>query len=87
MVLNPLLVDRIESALDEIRPALELDGGTVELLDVTSDMVVKLSFVGACGGCPLSALTLKLGIERTIKQQVPEVVAVEADNTVEPVWE
>ena len=87
MLLNPMLVDRIENALDEIRPALELDGGTVELLDVTSDGVVRLNFVGACGGCPLSALTLRLGIERTIKQRVPEIRAVEAENVGEPFWQ
>jgi Fe-S cluster biogenesis protein NfuA len=87
MILNPVLVDRIESALDEIRPALEMDGGTVELIDVTSDMVVKLNFVGSCGGCPLSSLTLKLGIERTLKERVPEVTGVEAEGVVEPVWD
>jgi Fe-S cluster biogenesis protein NfuA len=86
MLLNPQLVDRIEAALDEIRPALESDGGTVELLDVTGDGVVRLSFVGACGGCPLSALTLKLGIERTVKLRVPEIRAVEAENAGEPSW-
>lgn len=87
MLLTPLLVDRIESALDEVRPALELDGGTVELLDVTADGVVRLTFVGACGGCPLSALTLRLGIERTIKQRIPEIRAVEAENAGEPFWQ
>lgn len=87
MILNPMLVDRIERALDEIRPALELDGGTVELIDITPQMIVKLNFVGSCGGCPLSALTLKLGIERTIKAHVPEVTGVEAEGVVEPTWD
>ncbi len=87
MVMNPLLVDRIETALDEIRPALEMDGGTVELLEVTPAMVAKLSFVGSCGGCPMSALTLRLGIERILKQRVPEIIAVEAEGVVEPNWD
>jgi Fe-S cluster biogenesis protein NfuA len=87
MVMNPLLVDRIETALDEIRPALEMDGGTVELLEVTPAMVAKLSFVGSCGGCPMSALTLRLGIERILKQRVPEITAVEAEGVVEPNWD
>jgi len=86
MLLNPLLVDRIESALDEIRPALEMDGGTVELLDVTADGIVKINFVGACGGCPMAALTLKLGIERTVLEWIPELKGVEAVGAVEPVW-
>jgi Fe-S cluster biogenesis protein NfuA len=87
VILNPMLVDRIETTLDEIRPALEMDGGTVELLDVTPDMVVKLSFVGSCGGCPMSSLTLKLGIERLLKERLPEVTGVEAEGMVEPAWD
>ncbi len=87
MVMNPLLVERIETALDEIRPALEMDGGTVELLEVTPAMVAKLSFVGSCGGCPMSALTLRLGIERILKQRVPEITSVEAEGVVEPNWD
>ncbi len=87
MVMNPLLVERIETALDEIRPALEMDGGTVELLEITPDMVAKLSFVGSCGGCPMSALTLRLGIERILKQRVPEITSVEAEGVVEPNWD
>jgi Fe-S cluster biogenesis protein NfuA len=87
MVMNPLLVERIENALDEIRPALELDGGTVELVEVTPDLVAKLSFLGSCGGCPVSGLTFKLGIERTLKERVPELRGVEAEGMVEPVWD
>ena len=87
MVMNPLLVERIESALDEIRPALEMDGGYVELIELTPDMVAKLSFLGACGGCPVSGLTFKLGIERTLKDRVPELRGVEAEGMVEPRWD
>jgi Fe-S cluster biogenesis protein NfuA len=71
------LLDRIEKALDQIRPALRFDGGDVNLVDV-EDGIVKLHMVGACGGCPMSMMTLKMGIERTIKQQIPEIRAVEA---------
>jgi Fe-S cluster biogenesis protein NfuA len=64
--------EKVEVALDSIRPALQNDGGDVELVDV-SDGIVKVKLTGACGGCPMSAMTLKMGIERVIKQQVPEI--------------
>ncbi len=69
--------EKVEAALDQIRPALLADGGGVELVDV-SDGVVTLRLTGACGGCPMSAMTLRLGIERTLKEQVPEVKEVVA---------
>ncbi len=65
--------DRIEKALDKIRPMLRADGGNVELVDVTSDGVVKLKLTGSCGCCPMSQLTLKNGVEKIIKQEVPEI--------------
>jgi len=65
--------DRIEKALDKIRPMLQADGGNVELIDVSADGVVKLKLTGACGCCPMSQMTLKMGVERIIKQDVPEV--------------
>lgn len=67
-----LVREKVEAALDKIRPALLADGGDVELVDV-SDGTVKLKLIGACGGCPMSALTLKHGIERVLRQEVPEV--------------
>lgn len=71
--------ERIERALDQIRPALRMDGGNVELVDYNSDQkVVRLRMLGACGGCPMSTMTLKMGIERAIRHQVPEVKSVEA---------
>jgi Fe-S cluster biogenesis protein NfuA len=69
--------ENIEKALEKIRPALQADGGDVELIDVI-DGVVKVRLKGACGGCPMSQMTLKMGIEKIIKQQVPEVKSVEA---------
>ena len=71
--------EKVESALNKIRPSLRTDGGDVELVEVTSDGVVKVRLTGACGGCPMSQMTMKMGIERIIKGEVPgikEVVAV-----------
>jgi len=65
--------DRVEKALDKVRPMLAADGGNVELVEVTSDGVVKLKLKGSCSCCPMSSMTLKAGIERIIKEEVPEV--------------
>lgn len=65
--------EKVEAALDKIRPALQADGGDVELIDVSDDGVVTVRLKGACGGCPMSTLTLKQGIERVLRQEVPEV--------------
>jgi Fe-S cluster biogenesis protein NfuA len=65
--------DKIEKALAKVRPMLAADGGDVELIDVTADGVVKLKLKGSCGCCPMSSMTLKMGIEKIIKQDVPEV--------------
>jgi Fe-S cluster biogenesis protein NfuA len=69
--------ERIEQAIKQIRPSLQADGGDVELVDVENG-VVKVRLTGACGGCPMSQMTLKQGIERLIKKAVPEVSRVEA---------
>jgi len=65
--------EKVEAALNKVRPALMADGGDVELIDVQADGVVKLRLTGACGGCPMSQMTLKMGIERLLKREVPEV--------------
>lgn len=65
--------EKVEAALNKIRPALQADGGDVELVEVTSEGVVKVRLTGACGGCPMSQMTLKMGIEKKIKEEVPEV--------------
>lgn len=70
--------ERVEQALSKVRPALQADGGDVELVEVGIDGVVKVRLSGACGGCPMSQLTLKMGIERILKKEVPEVKSVEA---------
>ena len=63
--------EKVEAALNKVRPSLKADGGDVELVDVTSEGVVKVRLTGACGGCPMSQMTLKSGIERIVKQEVP----------------
>lgn len=70
--------EKIEKALDEIRPGLQADGGNVEFVDVNDKGVVFLRMVGACSGCPSSQITLKMGIERKLMERIPEVTAVEA---------
>ena len=72
------LRQRVEAALDRVRPALQADGGDAEIQDISPQGVVTLKLVGACGGCAMSMMTLKQGIERIIRMEVPEIVAVEA---------
>jgi Fe-S cluster biogenesis protein NfuA len=73
------MLKEVKEVLELIRPALQADGGDVELVEVTDDGVVKVKLVGACGHCPMSTMTLKMGIERTLMEKVPgvkEVVSV-----------
>jgi len=70
--------EKVEAALGKIRPSLNADGGDVELVEVSPDGVVKVRLTGACGGCPMSQMTLKMGIERTLKEEVPELKEVVA---------
>lgn len=72
------LKEKVENALKEVRPMLEADGGDVELVGVTDDGKVTLKLTGACGSCPMSQMTLKMGVERIIKKQVPEIKEVVA---------
>jgi Fe-S cluster biogenesis protein NfuA len=69
---------KIEAALNQIRPSLQADGGDVELVDVSQDGVVKVKLTGACGTCPFATMTLKAGIERILKKEIPEVKEVVA---------
>lgn len=70
--------EKVEKALENIRIMLANDGGNIELVEITDDGVVKVRLTGACSGCPMSSMTLKDGVERILKQEVPEVKAVEA---------
>jgi Fe-S cluster biogenesis protein NfuA len=69
--------EKVEKVIDQIRPNLQADGGDIELVDVTADGVVKVKLQGACHGCPGAAMTLKMGVERMLKANVPEVTSVE----------
>lgn len=70
--------EKVEQALNMIRPRLQADGGDVELVEVGEDGIVKVRLTGACGGCPMSQMTLKMGIERILKKEIPEVKSVES---------
>lgn len=72
--------EEIQAALDIVRPQLQADGGDAEIVEVTDDGIVKLRLKGACGGCPMSQMTLKMGIERILKERVPAVKSVESVN-------
>ena len=72
------LLERVEQALDSIRPYLQTDGGDVSVLEITPDNVVKLKLLGTCASCSMSIMTFKAGLEQAIKKSVPEIVAVEA---------
>ncbi|RNC82923.1 MAG: NifU family protein [Phycisphaera sp.] len=72
------LQERVVRILNLIRPAVQSDGGDVELIDISDDGVVKIRLHGACVGCPSSSVTLKLGIERNLKEHIPEITSVVA---------
>ena len=74
------LFSQVEKALDNIRPYLQADGGNVKVLEVTEENIVKLELLGACGSCPMSAMTFKAGIEEAIKREVPQIKAIHAVN-------
>jgi Fe-S cluster biogenesis protein NfuA len=72
------LREKVEEALNSVRPGLEADGGNVELIDVSEDGIVKVKLVGACGSCPMAAMTLQYGVTNAIKQAVPEIKDVQS---------
>lgn len=74
------LIERIEASLDSIRPYLEADGGNVRILEITTDNVLKLEFMGNCGSCRMSTMTFKAGVEEAIKRSVPEIKIIEVVN-------
>jgi Fe-S cluster biogenesis protein NfuA len=74
------LLQKVENALETIRPYLITDGGDVSIEEITSDNIVRLKLHGACGSCPMSIMTLKAGIEQAIMKAVPEITSVEAIN-------
>jgi len=79
--MNNDLRDKVEEALDTMRPFLAADGGDMELINITKEMVVQLKFLGSCKSCNMSEMTLKAGIEEAVKRSVPQIKSVEAINT------
>jgi Fe-S cluster biogenesis protein NfuA len=78
------IVQKVEDALEVIRPYLLADGGDVKILNINEEGIVNLELLGACGTCPMSAMTLKAGVEEAIKRAVPEITGVEAINITSP---
>jgi Fe-S cluster biogenesis protein NfuA len=74
------LINLIDQALEDVRPHLAVDGGNVEIVDLTDDKVVKIKWLGTCEGCSMSMMTLKAGIEQAVISRVPEVTGIEAVN-------
>ena len=74
------LLERVERSLDTMRPYLNTDGGNVEVVEITDEMIVKLKLVGACSTCPQSFMTMKAGIEEAVRRAVPEIKGVIAIN-------
>jgi len=77
-MVNAEIKARIKDVLEQLRPYLQADGGDLALQEITDDLVVKIKLTGACGSCPMRTMTLKAGVENTLKKQVPEVKSVEA---------
>jgi Fe-S cluster biogenesis protein NfuA len=73
-------VQRVETALDSIRPYLEADGGNIRVLEITADFIVRLEFVGNCVNCPMSTMTFRAGVEEAVRKSVPEVRSIEVVN-------
>lgn len=77
------LIQRIDLALNDVRPHLKVDGGNVEVVDVTEDNVVKIKWIGACESCNMSVMTMRAGIEQSLRNKIPQIQSVEAINGVE----
>jgi Fe-S cluster biogenesis protein NfuA len=72
------VIAEVKAALEDVRPHLQMDGGDVELVEVTDEGVVKVKLTGSCAGCPMSQMTLKWGVENYLKKKIPKVKSVEA---------
>ena len=77
------LLQRIDLALNDVRPHLKVDGGNVELVDVTEDNIVKIKWLGACESCNMSVMTMRAGVEQTLRSKIPQIQSVEAINGME----
>ena len=76
MAVSQELFDKVSSIIDNIRPYLQDDGGDIDLIEITDELVVKVQLQGACGSCPHSLMTLKNGVEQAIRREIPEIVEV-----------
>ena len=76
------LVDRVDAALEDIRPHLQVDGGNIEVVEITDDMTVMVKWLGNCEFCSMSAMTMKAGVEQTLKSKIPEIKSIEAINCI-----
>jgi Fe-S cluster biogenesis protein NfuA len=74
------LIARVDAALDEVRPHLAIDGGNIEVVDVSDANVVEIKWLGACNGCSMTAMTMKAGVEQTLKSRMPQITGVVAVN-------
>lgn len=74
------LRDKVDAALESLRPHLKVDGGDIEVVEVTDDMTVKVKWLGNCEFCSMSAMTMKAGVEQTLKAKMPEIKSIEAVN-------
>ena len=74
------LITRVDAALDEVRPHLAIDGGNIEVVNVSDSQVVEIKWLGACHGCSMTAMTMKAGVEQTIKNRLPQITGVVAVN-------
>jgi len=78
MVVSVEVLEKVNRGIDAVRPYLTADGGDVELVEITDDNVVKVRLLGSCEGCPFSMMTLKAGIEQSIKKEWPEISSIES---------
>lgn len=85
VITDPVIINKIEEALNQLRPFLEADGGDITLVEVTNDYIVKVELHGACSSCNMSMMTLKAGVEEAVKRAVPSIVSVEAINMLKSV--
>lgn len=76
MAVSQELYDKVNGVIDNLRPFLQDDGGDIDLVEITDDLIVKVQLQGACGSCPYSLMTLKNGVEQAIKREVPEILEV-----------
>lgn len=67
------MLEKVKEVIEEVKPSLKADGGDVDIVEVTEDGIVKLRLLGACGHCPMSTMTLKMGIEKKLKERIPEI--------------